>query len=136
MTPMPAGRRILAALLAVVMFVSTAWCICMPDSLPATTADPTEHSCCEKKPADEPAHHQPNSHQPAQDCPSCGWSILRSARLVDRQHHASDFVPTLAAFAITIDTTPAIRTNATAPTFTAPLPRPPTLLDLHCMLLT
>ncbi len=113
------------------MFIASAWCICAPLAPQAVAAPKADHSCCETKSAPTPIK------QPAQDCPSCSWGVLRSARLLPADHHlATPFDFSAAIFTApvyialpAIEVAPESLSRNTGPP-------PDTLVNLHCLILS
>ena len=118
-------RRTTGWLLVALIAVATVICICAPTE--AQTADELG-SCCHQKKTDQP--------HPGQDCPTCSWSVLRSARL---QQTPTITNPTLAIHASALPTITApfvVSQFAMQPCVCESPPPPPTLFDLHCQLLS
>jgi hypothetical protein len=127
---MRSARQSTAIALTIVMFVATAWCICAPASNELASA--TSAPCCR-------VHNQPANvpQRPAQDCPSCSWSVLRSAGVLKIDTTIDQ--PTMALAFAALPSPPGVKVlSRVVPSIDAAAPSPPkqTLFDLHCQLLT
>ena len=118
-------RRITGSLLLAIVFTATVVCVCAPAEIRAAA---NAHDCCHKS-------SQSSDRRPAQDCPSCSWSILRSA-----EPHGKTLIPDPGTQVNTISAIfQAIAPIQSFVTILMPDQRPnppPTLFGLHCQLLS
>ena len=127
---MPRAKQITATALAVVMLTATAWCICTPT---VSIARSTEAAapCCQT-----PGHTTDVPHRPAQDCPSCSWSVLRSAGdLRIAPHDRSTDARARLRRGSRFRAGACVRRQFSAAATPALPPPERTLFDLHCQLL-